>query len=341
MGCGSSKYVDPDAILTSNFGQYATEPPAGEKGAVLLPGVVHGGSMTVRASVTLEDMWYNRRLQPGEAIKLKVVSHVVGAVVNPVEAEASVAGPGVAAVSPVAVVSPIEPVVGSVVGAAASGTIATLEDVSSFAASGGKLNGALLKAADGSAAAFLDYPATRLASHKYADGSGGAIHTHEYDACAIGTIYCARPRNEGQAAAKTINGTPMFEWAQIKAPMDILARCDPTSNTFDVNAHLDTTVTLGVYPAAAGGGFEDAPSMIIWKEAMGPTKPVKVKTADQTQGLGVVLNKKAIADMWPHHEVTVAPGVDPILLALVTYDKNMRYKYAMGSGMGMGGPIAG
>ena len=155
MGCGSSKYVDPDAILTSNFGQYATEPPAGEKGAVLLPGVVHGGSTTVRASVTLEDMWYNRRLQPFEPIKLKVVSHVVGAVVNPV-----------------AVVSPVEPVVGSVVGQAASGTIATLEDVSSFAASGGKLNGALLKAADGSAAAFLDYPATRLASHKYSDGSG-------------------------------------------------------------------------------------------------------------------------------------------------------------------------
>ena len=155
MGCGSSKYVDSDAVLASNFGQYATEPPAGEKGAVLLPGVVHGGSTTVRASVTLEDMWYNRRLQPGEAIKLKVVSHVVGAVVNPVEAEASVAGPGVAAVSPVAVVSPIEPVVGSVVGAAASGTIATLEDVSS--------QGALLKAADGSAAAFLDYP--RLASN--------------------------------------------------------------------------------------------------------------------------------------------------------------------------------
>ena len=47
-----------------------------------LPGVVHGGSTTVRASVTLEDMWYNRRLQPGEPIKLKVVSHVVGAVVK-------------------------------------------------------------------------------------------------------------------------------------------------------------------------------------------------------------------------------------------------------------------
>ena len=43
MGCSSSKYVDPDAILTSNFGHYATEPPAGEKGAYILPGVVHGG----------------------------------------------------------------------------------------------------------------------------------------------------------------------------------------------------------------------------------------------------------------------------------------------------------
>ena len=30
MGCGSSKYVDPDAVLASNFGHYATEPPAGE-----------------------------------------------------------------------------------------------------------------------------------------------------------------------------------------------------------------------------------------------------------------------------------------------------------------------
>ena len=337
MGCGSSKYVDPDAILTSNFGQYATEPPAGEKGAVLLPGVVHGGSTTVRASVTLEDMWYNRRLQPGEAIKLKVVSHVVGAVVNPVEAEASVAGPGVSAVSPVAVVSPIEPVVGSVVGSVASGTIATLEDVSSFAASGGKLNGALLKAADGSAAAFLDYP--RLASNL----TGYRNRDIE---CAIGTIYCARPRNEGQAAAKTINGTPMFEWAQIKAPMDILARCDPTSNTFDPNArsgrraqqgaHLEGTVTLGVYPAAAGGGFDDTPSMILSKHRMRPDKPLQVKTADQTQGLGVVLWGKAIADTWPRHEVTAAPGVDPILLALATYDIGMRYKYAMGSGMGGG-----
>ena len=284
--------------------------------------------------MTLEDHWHTKKMQPGEAIKLKVVSHVVGAVVNPVEAEASVAGPGVAAVSPVAVVSPIEPVVGSVVGAAASGTIATLEDVSS--------QGALLKAADGSAAAFLDYP--RLASNL----TGYRNRDIE---CAIGTIYCARPRNEGQAAAKTINGTPMFEWAQIKAPMDILARCDPTSNTFDPNArsgrraqqgaHLEGTVTLGVYPAAAGGGFDDTPSMILSKHRMRPDKPLQVKTADQTQGLGVVLNKKAIADMWPHHEVTAAPGVDPILLALVTYDKNMRYKYAMGSGMGMGGPIAG
>ena len=138
---------------------------------------------------------------------------------------------------------------------------------------------------------------------------------------------------------------------QIKAPMDILARCDPTSNTFDPNArsgrraqqgaHLEGTVTLGVYPAAAGGGFDDTPSMILSKHRMRPDKPLQVKTADQTQGLGVVLWGKAIADTWPRHEVTAAPGVDPILLALATYDIGMRYKYAMGSGMGVGSIVGG
>ena len=100
-------------------------------------------------------------------------------------------------------------------------------------------------------------------------------------------------------------------------------------------------MTLGVYPAAAGGGFDDTPSMILSKHRMRPDKPLQVKTADQTQGLGVVLWGKAIADTWPRHEVTAAPGVDPVLLALATYDIGMRYMYAMGSGMGVGSIVGG
>ena len=281
MGCGSSAPVDPEAILVSNLGAAATQPPASEKGAELLPGVVRGGSMTVAASMTLNrDHWNNSVMQPGEAIKLT-----------------------------------------------GEGPLATLEKVS---------GGVLLKAADGSAAAFLNCAAIPFGwngpGKPWVRSLLGGSTQQDIDALASwmeslmkvtaagATIYCARPRKEGQEAAKTIAGTPMFAWAQVKLTKETLARMDMSSKGSNTFGPTVDWVRLGIYPAADGAGFEEKPSMVVWQTELSGSRPLKMTTEDKTQGLGVAVLRKKISDTWPRHEIAAAPGVDPMLLVLAAYE---------------------
>ena len=153
------------------------------------------------------------------------------------------------------------------------------------------------------------------------------------------TIYCARPRKEGQEAVKTIADTPMFAWAQVKLTKETLARMDMSSkgsNTFSPGN--SDWVTLGVYPATDGAGFEEKPSMVVWQTVLNAelsgSRPLKMTTEDKTQGLGVAVMRKKISDTWPRHEVAAAPGVDPMLLVLAAYEWGNYEEKMTGAGGG-------
>ena len=150
------------------------------------------------------------------------------------------------------------------------------------------------------------------------------------------TIYCARPRKEGQEAVKTIADTPMFAWAQVKLTKETLARMDMSSKGSNTFGPWANWVTLGVYPATDGAGFEETPSMVVWQTELSGERPLKMTTEDKTQGLGVVVPRKKISDTWPRHEVAAAPGVDPMLLVLAACEWG-NYEEKIKGAMGPGG----
>ena len=133
---------------------------------------------------------------------------------------------------------------------------------------------------------------------------------------ASSTVYCARPRRDGQSADLDVDGTPMYSWAVIR-PVNIppadsnlppVRRISPESLPFKA---------LGVFAlASADGALEAQPAFVLkhiddwtgWKAvAASDFQPYPATQTSFAQGLAAVPS---------YVQLTAGPGVDPLLVAL-------------------------
>lgn len=124
------------------------------------------------------------------------------------------------------------------------------------------------------------------------------------------TIYCVKPRHEGQPSTFDADGTAMYAWARIRPKVPSQA-----------DRNMDSTLTswpqkrLGIYPVAADGtGYAQAAELVLCYARNGSWRATTdyETTYDTAEGLAVI----------PHYsKLSVAGGVDPLLavFALLEY----------------------
>ena len=113
------------------------------------------------------------------------------------------------------------------------------------------------------------------------------------------TVYCVKPRREGQASTFDADGTAMYEWAKIMYK-------DPSRSIY-------SSKRLAVYPVAADGvGYSKVAELVLsadWQMRYDRLKATTdyETTYDTAAGLAVI----------PHpFKLHVAGGVDPLLAVL-------------------------
>ena len=150
-----------------------------------------------------------------------------------------------------------------------------------------------------------------------------------------GSVFCSRPRREGQPTALTFEGVEMYAWADLhptQAPPYATGAIVPNPLWHH----------LGCYNLAADGvSFESTPSFVLQRANVGvefgagkynewlATKEVVEKFSKPTEGVGIVPMSK--------DKLTVSAGVDPLLVALAAFESGA-YDVEVTAGSGM--PVA-
>ena len=134
----------------------------------------------------------------------------------------------------------------------------------------------------------------------------GSAHSFRDGRETVSTVYSASPRHASQAAALTFKETPMYAAAELKLG----------SGANQVAQDVLKAVGVAVHDATADGGFSLEPSMAL-KYVQGGWRVLKGQ-----DGLGVASVR----------QMTLAPGVDPLLCVLAFMEKAAYSELKLGGG---------